>query len=315
MTGINGFAGSHLADYINANHNEFEIHGTVREHSNLDSIQQIRNNVVLHLSDLSDIESIVSILRNIQPDKIFHLAAQSMVMKSFDDPTNTFQTNITGTLNLLEAIRKTNIDPIVQICSSSEVYGKVNEDEIPIKENVSFFPVNPYGVSKVAVDRLGYQYFQSYGLRTVITRAFPHTGPRRAQIFAESSFAKQLVDIENGKNNVVLVGNLDSVRTFLDVRDMVEAYWRSTEKCIFGEAYNIGSEMPIIMKDLLAKLVALSKVNASIKQDATLLRPNDTSYHIPDTSKFRKQTGWNPRITLEQTLTDLLDYWRQYSKK
>lgn len=238
-----------------------------------------------------------------------------MVMKSFEDPASTFQTNITGTLNLLEAIRRTNINPIVQICSSSEVYGRINEDEIPIKENVSFFPVNPYGVSKVAIDRLGFQYFQSYGLRTVITRAFPHTGPRRTSIFAESSFAKQLADIENGKNNVISVGNLDSVRTFLDVRDMVKAYWESTERCVFGEAYNIGSETPITMKDLLIKLVTISKVDASIKQDTALLRPNDTSHHIPDTSKFRKQTGWKPRISLEQTLIDLLDYWRRYSKK
>ena len=280
----------------------------------MNNLKQIRNNIVLHLADLNDLSSIISILRDIQPDKIFHLAAQSTVMKSFDDPANTFQTNITGTLNLLEAIRKTNIDPIVQICSSSEVYGRVNEDEIPIKENVLLFPVNPYGVSKLAADRLGFQYFQSYGLRTVITRAFPHTGPRRTPVFAESSFAKQLTDIETGKNNVVLVGNLDSVRTFLDVRDMVEAYWKSTELCVFGEAYNIGSETPITMKDLLAKLVTLSKVDASIKQDATLLRPHDTSNHIPDTSKFRKQTGWKPRITLEQTLIDLLNYWREDSK-
>lgn len=244
-----------------------------------------------------------------EPDRIFHLASQSTVMKSFEDPESTFQTNVMGTLNLFEAIRKTNTDPIVQICSSSEVYGKVNE--IPIKENAPFLPVSPYGVSKVAVDRLGFQYFQSYGLRTVIIRAFPHTGPRRTSIFAESSFAKQLVDIENEKSNTISVGNLDSVRTFLDVRDMVEAYWRSTEVYTFGEAYNVGSESPITMNELLAKLISLSKVNVSIKQDVTLLRPNDTSNHIPDVNKFRKQTGWKPKISFEQTLLDLLDYWRK----
>jgi nucleoside-diphosphate-sugar epimerase len=223
---------------------------------------------------------------------------------------NTFQTNVMGTLNLLETIRKTEVDSIVQICSSSEVYGQVDEDKIPIKEDALFYPVNPYGVSKVAADRLAFQYFQTYGIKTVITRAFPHTGPRRNSIFAESSFAKQLIEIENGKNNTISVGNLDSVRTFLDVRDMVEAYWMSTEKCDFGEAYNVGSETAITMQMLLDKLISLSKAKPSIKKDAKLLRPTDTSNHIPDTSKFRKRTAWRPKISLENTLVDLLDYWR-----
>jgi len=280
--------------------------------SKLDNIQHVKNNINLRLIDLNDTQSIVSILRDVQPDKIFHLAAQSTVMKSFEDPTNTFQTNVMGTLNLLEAIRKTNTDPVVQVCSSSEVYGQVNENDIPIKENTPFYPVNPYGVSKIAVDRLAFQYFQSYGLKTIITRAFPHTGPRRPSIFVESSFAKQIIEIENGKNNVISVGNLDSVRTFLDVRDMVEAYWKSTEECSFGEAYNIGSETPLTINELLAKLISLSKIDASIKKDTVLFRPNDTSNHIPDTSKFRKQTNWKPKIPLDQTLNDLLNYWRVY---
>jgi len=231
-------------------------------------------------------------------------------MKSFEDPTNTFQTNLIGTLNILEAVRKTSIESVIQICSSSEIYGKISDDKIPIKEDTSFYPVNPYGISKLAADRLAFQYFQTYGLKTVITRAFPHTGPRRNVVFAESSFAKQLVEIENGKDNVISVGNLDSIRTFLDVRDMVEAYWKSTEECIFGEAYNIGSETPVTINVLLTKLISLSKVHASIKKDSKLLRPTDTSNNIPDTSKFRKQTNWKPKISLEKTLTDLLDYWR-----
>jgi GDPmannose 4,6-dehydratase/GDP-4-dehydro-6-deoxy-D-mannose reductase len=233
-------------------------------------------------------------------------------MKSFEDPTNTFQTNVIGTLNLLEAVRKTNLDPVIQICSSSEIYGQVSEDKIPIKEDTLFYPVNPYGVSKVAVDRLAFQYFQTYGLKTVITRAFPHTGPRRNSVFAESSFAKQLIEIENGRNNVIFVGNLDSVRTFLDVRDMVEAYWVSTEKCRFGEAYNVGSEIPLTIKVLLTKLINLSNAEPTIKKDTKLLRPTDTSHHIPDTSKFKKQTNWKPKISLEKTLIDLLDYWRRH---
>lgn len=256
-------------------------------------------------------QSLLTILNKVKPTKIFHLAAQSNVMKSFENPTKTFQTNILGTLNLLEAIRNVNIDPVIQISSSSEIYGKVNENRIPITEDVLLFPTNPYGVSKVAVDRLGFQYFQTYGLKTIITRAFPHTGPRRNPLFAESSFAKQLIEIENGQNNEISVGNLDTLRTILDVRDMVNAYWVSTEKCIFGEAYNIGSETSITMNQLLTKLIQLSGVKASIKIDAKLLRPNDTSNHIPNTNKFRKHTNWKPQITLEKTLDDLLDYWRK----
>lgn len=232
-------------------------------------------------------------------------------MQSFEDPIGTFETNMMGTLNLFEATRQANIDPVIQVCSSSEVYGQVNESDIPIKENTLFYPVNPYGVSKVAVDRLSFQYFQSYGMKTVITRAFPHTGPRRNSVFAESSFAKQLAEIENGATNTMSVGNLDSVRTFLDVRDMVKAYWMATENCHFGEAYNIGSETPITINNLLSQLIALSKVKVSIKKDISLLRPKDTSNHIPDVSKFKKQTGWKPTIPFEQTLIDLLNYWRQ----
>ena len=232
-------------------------------------------------------------------------------MKSFENPTETFQTNILGALNLFEAIRGANIDPVIQVSSSSEVYGKVNKNQIPINEDVLFFPTNPYGISKVAVDRLGFQYFQTYGLKTVITRAFPHTGPRRNPLFAESSFAKQLIEIKNGKNNEISVGNLDTLRTILDVRDMVKAYWVSTEECIFGEAYNIGNETSITMNQLLIKLMELSNVKTSIKKDEKLLRPNDTSNHIPNTQKFRKQTKWEPKITLEKTLNDLLEYWEK----
>lgn len=231
-------------------------------------------------------------------------------MQSFEDPIGTFQTNVIGTLNLFEAIRQTEADPVIQVCSSSEIYGQVRETDIPITEDVPFYPVNPYGVSKLAIDRLSFQYFQSYGMKTVITRAFPHTGPRRNPAFAESSFAKQLVKIEHGADNTVTVGNLDSVRTFLDVRDMVDAYWQATEKCAFGNAYNIGSEIPITINELLSRLVELSHANVSVKKDSSLLRPKDASNHVPDMTKFKERTGWKPKIPLEKTLTDLLDYWR-----
>ena len=232
-------------------------------------------------------------------------------MKSFENPNETFQTNALGTLNLFEAIRNSNTDPVIQLSSSSEVYGKVSKDQIPIKENVLFFPTNPYGISKLAADRLGFQYFETYGLKIVITRAFPHTGPRRNSIFAESSFAKQLMEIKNGKENKIIVGNLDVIRTILDVRDMVNAYWISTQKCSFGEAYNIGSETPLSMKYLLDKLIELSGVDVSIQEDPKLIRPSDTSSHIPNVEKFKLQTNWKPKILLNETLSDLLNYWKK----
>ncbi len=300
-----------MADFLILNHKDLEVHGIIHNLKNVDNIQHIKNKINIHSGDLNDSKSLISILNNVEPTKIFHLAAQSNVMESFKNPTKTFQTNIFGTLNLLEAIRNTNIDPIIQISSSSEIYGKISKNQIPIKENTLFFPVNPYGVSKITVDRLGFQYFQTYGLKTIITRAFPHTGARRNSYFAESSFAKQLIEIENGKDNKIVVGNLDITRTILDVRDMVEAYWMSTEKCTFGEAYNIGSEIPVTINQLLSKLIQICNTKVSITKDPKLFRPSNSSKHIPDTSKFKKQTNWKPKIPLQKTLEDLLNYWRK----
>jgi GDP-mannose 4,6-dehydratase len=312
ITGINGFVGSHLSDFISSHYDDYEIHGTVRKGSDIHNIEHLVNRITIHSLDLNDSKSLESVLQLVKPTKVFHLASQSNVMNSFQNPIETFQTNVIGTLNLLEAVRKTEIDPVLQIASSSEVYGQVLDNETPIKETNPFRPINPYGVSKVAIDRLAFQYYNSYGIKTIITRAFSHTGPRRNQLFAESNFAKQIAEIEKGsKESIVHVGNLNSTRTFADVRDVAEAYWFATEKCDYGEAYNIGSTQLLAIKDILDILVNMSLKKITIKEDKSRLRPIDISNHIPDITKFLEKTNWKIKIPIQKTLQDLLEYWRK----
>ena len=310
ITGITGFVGSHLAELLLKKGN-IEVYGTKRWRSPLDNITAILNDITLIDCDLRDATSVSSAVDEVKPDRIFHLAAQSYVPASFGAPRETLETNIIGTLNLLEAVRQTNIAPIIHICSSSEVYGQVTQDEIPIREENPLRPSSPYAVSKVAEDLLSYQYFLSYGLKTIRSRAFTHTGPRRGEVFVASAFSKQVAEIEKGlKPPVLFVGNLDSVRTFLDVRDITEAYWLLTEKCIPGEVYNIGGRATMRIDDLLQQLLAMSTRSINVEVDPKLLRPSDVTLQIPCIDKFVQQTGWEPKIPLEQTLADLLNFWR-----
>lgn len=303
--------GSHLAEYILAEHPGVEVHGLVRWRSPLDNISQILPKIELHLAELRDLNSLVQLLAEVRPDWIFHLAAQSYVTASFVAPADTLETNIIGTTHLLDSIRISGIDPKVHICSSSEVYGQVAENEVPIQESNPFRPASPYAVSKVGEDMIAQQYFASYGLRIVRTRMFTHTGPRRGDVFAESSFAKQIAEIEAGiRENPVNVGNLDSVRTLADVRDAVKAYWLLMEKCPDGEVYNIGGDQTMSVGEVLEILKSLATCKIDHQVDSTLLRPSDVTLQIPDTSKFRTATGWEPVISTETTLRDLLDYHR-----
>lgn len=222
ITGVTGMVGSHLADYILKEHPGTEIHGMVRWRSDRSNIRHLGSRVTLHTADLRDLHSLVGALTASKPDWIFHLAAQSYVPFSFVAPAVTLETNVVGTTNLLDAMRITGNDAKVHICSSSEVYGQVLPNEVPIRETNPFRPASPYAVSKVGEDMVGLQYFMSYGIKTVRTRMFTHTGPRRGDVFAESWFAKQIAEIESGvRDNPVRVGNLDSVRTIADVRDAV----------------------------------------------------------------------------------------------
>ncbi|HEX7183913.1 MAG TPA: GDP-mannose 4,6-dehydratase, partial [Thermoanaerobaculia bacterium] len=255
ITGITGFAGSHLAEFLLNEHPEIEVFGTYRWRSRMDNIEHLRSKVKLLEADLRDYTSMYNALERSRPDYIFHLAAQSFVPSSWTAPNETLTTNISGQTNLFEAIRALRIDPVVQIACSSEQYGLVLPDEVPIKETNPLRPLSPYAVSKVAQDYLGYQYFQSYGLKAIRTRGFNHTGPRRGHVFVTSNFCSQVAAIELGlQEPVIRVGNIEAIRDFTDVRDMVRAYWLAVTKAKPGEVYNIASGEGISIKALLDKI-------------------------------------------------------------
>lgn len=309
ITGITGMVGSHLADYILDNHSDVEVHGLIRWRSPRENIQHILDRLHLHLGDVRDLNSLIEVLREVKPDRIFHLAAQSFVTASFSAPADTIATNVIGTTNLLDAVRITGLDPRIHVCSSSEVYGQVTQEDIPIKESLGFRPASPYAVSKVGEDMIALQYFTSYGMHTVRTRMFTHTGPRRGDVFAESFFAKQVAEIEAGLYpGPIRVGNLDSVRTFTDVRDAVRAYWLLLEHCPAGEVYNIGGDHTVTIGEVVEQIKAMACCKVTHEVDPALLRPSDVTLQIPDSSKFRAATGWKPEIPLERTLRDLLEY-------
>jgi GDP-mannose 4,6-dehydratase len=314
ITGITGFVGSHLAEYILENEPDTELSGIKRWRSPLDNIRHLQHRVNLYDSDLRDLSSQIKVLSQVKPDVIFHLAAQSYVPTSYTAPADTMDTNILGTLNMLEAIRICQIDPVVHICSSSEVYGQVTEKDIPITEDCPLRPVSPYAVSKVGEDMLGYMYFHAYGVKTVRTRLFTHSGPRRGEVFVDSFFCSQVARIEKGLQEPVLrVGNLDSVRTFCDVRDTVRAYCLLVRRCPPGEVYNIGGSSTMTIREMLDMLLEMSTFKGKIEVtvDPDLLRPADVTLQIPSYQKFKTATGWEPEIPYRQTLQDMLQYWRE----
>jgi len=318
ITGITGFVGSHLADYILEHHRDTKIVGLVRWRSPKDNITHILDRVTLEHGDLGDLSSLRTILARHSPGVIFHLAAQSYVDFSFRAPGATLATNVLGTSNLLEAVREQkdarSYDPIIHICSSSEVYGQVRPDEVPIKEENPFRPASPYAVSKVGEDMIALQYWLSWQIRTIRTRMFTHTGPRRGEVFALSSFAKQIAAIEARVQKPVLkVGNLDSVRTWMDVRDAVRAYWLLVEKCKPGDVYNIGGSVTMTVREMLDRLLSYSTgKRIRVEVDPARLRPSDVTLQIPSIEKFVAMTGWMPEIPFEQTIADTLNYWREH---
>lgn len=310
ITGVTGFVGSHLAEYLLKNN--VEIYGTVRWRSRMEHVEQIKNKIHLIDADIKDAHSIQKVIDDTLPDYVFHLAAQSFVPTSWHAPVETLTTNIIGNCNLLEAIRNSDCSPVIQVAGSSEEYGLVHPDEVPIRETNPLRPMSPYGVSKVAQDLLSRQYNMSYGLKTVVTRAFNHTGPRRGDVFVTSNFAKQIAEIEKGiKEPVINVGNLNAQRDFTDVRDIVKAYWLAVNKCKYGEVYNICSGKAITIESMLSLLLSISDTKIEVKQDPARMRPSDVEILLGDCKKFRKETGWEPEIPFEKTLEDLLNYWRE----
>ena len=311
ITGIGGSGGSYLAEYVAQNHPEAEIHGILRWHSTSSktNLAEVADRASLHECDLNDFGSVFSVLRKVKPDVIFHLAAHANVRASFDYPNAVLSNNILGTCNLLESVRLCEIDPIFQMCSTSEVYGQVAPELVPIKENAPLQPSSPYAVSKVAQDLLGLTYFRSYRMKIVRTRMFAYLNPRRTDLFA-TSFARQIARIEKGLQKELVHGNLDSIRTLIDVRDAMEAYWMAVLYCLAGEAYNIGGETSISVGDFLELLKKHSKVKIKTRLDENLLRPADVTLQIPDTKKFKDATGWKPKYSFEDSVLYLLNYWR-----
>jgi GDP-mannose 4,6-dehydratase len=320
ITGITGMVGSHLADFLLAETN-WNIVGMIRWRSPLDNINHLlpriecNDRLSLTYADLHDQSSLDLGIKNTSPDFVFHLAAQSFPLTSFGSPIDTMNTNIQGTTRLLESCKNHAPNALIHVCSSSEVFGKVPKDKLPIDENCNFHPASPYAISKVGTDLVGRFYAEAYKMKIMTTRMFTHTGPRRGDIFAESSFAKQIAMIEQGLiEPVIKVGNLNSLRTIADVRDAVRAYYMLlTINPTPGEFYNIGGNHVAKVGDILEELISLSNCSDKIKIeiDAKRLRPIDADLQVPDTRKFKQHTGWEPKIPFTQTLKDLLNYWRQ----
>jgi len=309
ITGITGFVGSHLADYIVKLQSHDRIYGLARWRSPLNNISHliIENKITLLWGDLLDLPSIERALQICQPKIIFHLAAQSYVPYSHEAPISTLQTNVIGSANLFAAAEE--VAGVIVAVSSSEVYGQ--PEYTPIDEKHPLNPISPYGVSKAAMDMLAYSEFIAHDLPVIRTRAFSHTGARRGDVFVASAFAKQIAEIEVGQRDILYTGNLDSIRTWCDVGDMVRAYWVAARLCILGEVYNIGGDRTTTIGEMLNILISLSDAKIIHRIDDSLLRPADVTLQIPDTSKFQKQTGWEPRIPLEETLENLLEYHRE----
>jgi GDP-4-dehydro-6-deoxy-D-mannose reductase len=312
ITGVTGMAGSHLADLLLAQEPKVEIFGTKRWRSQTANIDHLVGQAQFIDCDLTDASACDELLGRIRPDYIFHLAAQSFVPESWKSPRATIVDNVTMQLNLFEAIRRNKLDPIFQVALSSEEYGKVYPDEVPITEKNPLRPLSPYGVSKVAQDMLAYQYHESHGLRAIRTRTFNHEGPRRGDVFVTSNFAKQIAQIELGLvPPVVKVGNLSAKRDWSDVRDVVHAYWLGAQKCTPGEDYVIASGTARTIQNMLDLLISFSKKKIEIQVDPERLRPSDVEILQGDSTKFRRATGWEPKIPFEKTMEDLLNYWRQ----
>ena len=319
ITGITGFVGSHMADYLLKNVPDVEIFGMRRWRSRFENVSHLYqlDNVTFLEGDLSDRSSISKILYEVEPDVVYHFAAQSFPESSFKTPTYTLNTNVIGTTNLLEELRLLReydqLNPVIISVSSSEVYGNPKPDEVPIKESNPIRAANPYSISEVGHDLMSQYYYDAFNLKIIITRMFSHEGKRRGKIFALSSFAYQVVQNEKGLGDYTIKhGNLDSVRTYNHIDDAVHAYWLAVDKCDYGEVYNIGGDYTCTVGDALDMLISRSTVKDKLKKvlDPDRVRPTDITLQIPDSTKFREKTGWKPTKGLEEICDDLLDYWR-----
>lgn len=311
IIGITGLMGGFLAREWLRQEPTAEIYGTYRWRSRMNNVDDLRQRIHLRECDVRDQSSIRQLMTETRPDRIFHLAAQSSVATSLHAPADTLATNMVGLVNVLEAMREIHPQARILVPGSSEEYGLQQPDELPVRETAFLRPLSPYGVSKVAQDMTGLQYFESYGLHIVRTRAFNHTGPGREDVFVESNLARQIAEIEAGlRAPVVHVGNLDVVRDYSDVRDIARAYVTALEAGAPGEVYNICSGHGVRIGDMLDMLLSMSTASIEVKPDASRMRHNEALTLTGDASRFRELTGWAPEIPLRDTLGEILDYWR-----
>jgi GDP-4-dehydro-6-deoxy-D-mannose reductase len=310
VTGASGFVGGHLVDYLRAHHPGVRLFGLERSHGA--APQELPPGIFPLPADLDDRASVEAALEEAQPDAVVHLAGQSSVQSSWTDPGSTLRTNVMGVVHLLEGLRRRGRPARVLVVGSADEYGPVAPAELPLREDRPLRPASPYAVSKAAQGLLALQYADAGGLSVVVTRTFPHTGPRRGEAFAESSFARQIADAEAGRRPPLLkVGNLEAVRDFTDVRDVVRAYWGLLEQGASGQVYNVCRGTGVRIADVLAQLTALSSLEMEVQVDPDRLRPVEVPALVGDPARIRAATGWEARIPLATTLADLLDDWRQ----
>lgn len=310
ITGASGFAGGYLSEHLHAQ-DKFEIFGTYHQEDGFIH-SPVKEKIQFRKIDLLDAQSVLSLINEIKPDLLFHLAGAASPAKSFADPIGTFAANVNSQINILEAMAKYKLlNSRILIISSAEIYGRVAPTELPIDEDAPLSPSSPYAVSKIAQDYLGLQYYMSYKLQCIRVRPFNHIGPHQSTKFVVADFSKQIAEIEKGvKEPIIFVGNLEAKRDFTDVRDIVKAYYMVQELGMPGEVYNIGSGISRSAKEILDILLSLTTRKISIKVDPQKLRPSDTPDIICNNKKLTDLTGWQPKIPLKQTLQDTLDYWR-----
>ncbi len=308
ITGISGSGGSYLAQYLKRKNKNLKILGTTRRNS-FKLKKELQKIAKIQKLDLTNFSKLEKFLKLNKPDLIYHLASYADVRKSFLKPTQVIENNYKITINLLEAIKKLKINPLIIICSTSEVYGDVKRNQIPIKENLLMQPVSPYALSKCFQDLTAQVYYKAYKLNIIITRMFSYTNARRFNLF-QSSFAKQIVDIEKGKKKILTHGNLNSIRTLIDTNDALEAYWLAAKKGKIGEIYNISGKDVMSVKQVLKFLMKNSKKKIKSKISKNLVRPKDVTLQIASSKKFMKDTNWKPKIGAHKSLLNLLNTLR-----
>jgi GDP-mannose 4,6-dehydratase len=312
ITGATGSGGSYLVEHLIKKNNKIEIFALYRSKGYLDLLKKNNKKKKINFFniDLKNFSKLKKIIKHAKPDLIFHMASNADVRGSFDDPIGCTSNNNLITVNLLECIRQTKINPLIILCSTSEVYGSVNKKDVPITEDQKISPANPYAVSKTFQDLLSQVYSKSFNLRIIITRMFSYINSRRNNLF-QTSFANQIAKIESGKAKTLRHGNLNSIRTFIDIEDAMEAYWLAAKKGKIGEVYNIGGNKTISVKQFLKELIKLAKCKIKHTVDKNLLRPQDVTLQIPNVKKFNKDTGWTPKVNFQDSVKRLLNECRQ----